>query len=324
MSDVDNCSYELFSDITNEEQLDYELQNFHTLFKRLIFIGNSGIGKSTFINMLYNNTIDLDKMLTPARTGNNSSGITDKINAYMNTYDKRLYIDTIGLTDNRLNETQIIIGLKTFLRNIVSGIHLMFIFINYGRIDSKDRKLFQLMCSIFNLNWYFNAAIIVVNTPPGITYSDWVDTLDDDLKYLQKSQEIILSNNMYGTNDIPLFSDIRSKALNDANRCINRSEKLLKPCDNLIEKFKDLLEILIPSVFLPDYRSIFKEMISQTTDNFCCLCKINMYDILFTLDCGHKFHKLCLIGWQQKHDICPKCEVFISITIAKSSYLDNY
>ena len=46
------------------------------------------------------------------------------------------------------------------------------------------------------------------------------------------------------------------------------------------------------------------------TNNLCLICLEGMIkgnDIIL-IDCGHKYHKDCLLAWFERKKICPECD----------------
>lgn len=41
----------------------------------------------------------------------------------------------------------------------------------------------------------------------------------------------------------------------------------------------------------------------------CCICMENMESGSLLLDCGHMFHKHCLVTWTQHSETCPLCRM---------------
>jgi hypothetical protein len=46
------------------------------------------------------------------------------------------------------------------------------------------------------------------------------------------------------------------------------------------------------------------------TNNLCLICldTMNTGDDIILIDCGHKYHKDCLLIWFERKKICPECD----------------
>ena len=46
------------------------------------------------------------------------------------------------------------------------------------------------------------------------------------------------------------------------------------------------------------------------TNNFCLICLDTMKkdNNIIMINCGHKYHKDCLLTWFEKKKICPECD----------------
>ena len=49
------------------------------------------------------------------------------------------------------------------------------------------------------------------------------------------------------------------------------------------------------------------------SNNECIICLDNMSinEKIIMIDCGHKYHKTCLLDWFQKKKICPVCDFIV-------------
>lgn len=293
----------------NEE----ERKSLDNNFKRIMFVGKSGIGKSTCVNMFYHKTINLDiASINPAKTSDSASGETDGISCYPNFNQRRIYIDTVGLTDDRYKPEEILSAIRTFIRGIVHGLNVICICINYGRIDSDERKTLKTMEVIFGSTLFKNATVIVFNSPvtANITREQWEKTLEQKTKKLAECKHVLFVNNTAGTNNIEEFKNLRNNLLNDFENVMdNESNNLFKPCDGFLERIYDFFQLLFPKILVPNYQKIFQEMWKEIEKD-CSLCKCSIKkEQEIILSCNHVFHAGCIRSWHQ-HQCqrpCPRC-----------------
>ncbi len=77
----------------------------HAQFRRVMFVGPTGVGKSTVLNMVYHKNPDLDHR-APATTSNSSVGVS-YFTEYYNWDHHEVLVDSIGFGDNRFTVDQI-------------------------------------------------------------------------------------------------------------------------------------------------------------------------------------------------------------------------
>jgi len=71
--------------------------------KNFFFFFLSFVGKSTIINSIINESIEIENLLKPAITNNDMHGCTIESTQYISKNGKYKLIDTVGLTDNRFD-----------------------------------------------------------------------------------------------------------------------------------------------------------------------------------------------------------------------------
>ena len=49
------------------------------------------------------------------------------------------------------------------------------------------------------------------------------------------------------------------------------------------------------------------------TNNLCLICldSMNKDNNIIMIDCGHKYHRDCLLTWFQRKKICPECDFLV-------------
>ena len=106
-----------------------------------------GTGKSTLINMLYNNSSAALEMKTPCPVGGTSMSVTKKANWY---FKKSVcYADTVGFGDPEQSDFKLASDLKSFIRRSEIGVHSIIITLRFGRLSKEERLNLDLITQIF-------------------------------------------------------------------------------------------------------------------------------------------------------------------------------
>lgn len=59
------------------------------------------------------------------------------------------------------------------------------------------------------------------------------------------------------------------------------------------------------------YQSFILEKDFETNECIICLENIMKGEEVTIIECGHLYHKVCLLEWFEKKKICPKCDFLV-------------
>jgi len=145
-----------------EKSILYTQPNFKTttlLDKNIFIFGNTGVGKSTIINSLINDSVDFEKLQKPAQVTNNSTGTTQKLTFYFGT--NCTYVDTIGFFDRNISENVIYEQLSNFVFKMDLKIHKVFYVLKNGKLKDEDLKMFNLLEYLFSIKIYDFVTLLI-------------------------------------------------------------------------------------------------------------------------------------------------------------------
>jgi len=251
--------------------------------KRVCFVGKSGIGKSTLINMLCNNTTDV--VDSPAKTANSTSCVTRELTSYA---IKDLWlIDSVALDANRCTNYEILAGLRQLIWQATAGLHVFAFCV--GSLDEtvrNDIKMLQLLLG----DRFKEILVVVMGTTT--TFDKWVETLDAETRVLAGVKKVLFVENS------------RQQFLTDFVEEAKKVERMIFPLKTI--DFDKLVAMYLPSLS-PEERSRAVPSFTDEHTNWCalCMCQVLSSDCQ-TSSCQHSFHLRCLSVWGSQ--ICPVCE----------------
>lgn len=120
--------------------------------KIVVVLGNTGTGKTTLINMLFNNDSNAENCIGPNSTGNTAAAVTKKPSWLFNLKDGRIFGDTIGFGDPDLNQEEVINSIRQFIRKFMVGFHVLIIVAKYGRINDGERANLLAIQGLYGAN----------------------------------------------------------------------------------------------------------------------------------------------------------------------------
>ena len=59
------------------------------------------------------------------------------------------------------------------------------------------------------------------------------------------------------------------------------------------------------------YQSFILNKDFESNECIICLENITKNEEVTIIECGHLYHKHCLMGWFEKKKICPKCDFLV-------------
>jgi len=297
--------------------------------KRVILIGGTGTGKSTLLNMLFNDDFSKSSCITPAMIGNTSMSVTHQTQCHINTKSGYLIYDTVGLGDPDLEDDQIVQQLRSFLRAVGIGIDLIIVVARYGRASKEARMNFELINEVFEKKWKENAILVLTHYEEEGTEAEnlekWMKSDPFITKSVEGFKKIILTNNSIGNLE-QYTIESRKKCLENIQNCISSSKGSVFP---IPLGFLEVLERIVMRYFSIYRRkvmalgSIAKRLAGLTdcrmTCGNCSICKNSIHlESLLTTNCNHVYHINCWNNQQQKVAClvcgCPITQIYINKT----------
>ncbi|CAF1257990.1 unnamed protein product [Adineta steineri] len=299
--------------------------------KRFLFIGPTGVGKSTLINILFNNDVKKASLSKPAGTSDGSAGLTACFTTYYNFPDYA-YTDTIGFGDNRFDKEQLLSILKATIKNSMVGYNRIYLCISYGRISIDIRYYIELLTVIFGkkiLKWctiVFTHCLDQTMTKEKYSESNKNDT--DIIDIINSAQNVIFGDNMTDNEIEHVLIMRRQRLLDNLHQDIQSSNSdYYSPQPESLLEWINAIYNMLTFRYAKKFKTGFEEiqkisltvvnlMMHQNFANYygeCPICLTDMWntDSVFT-KCHHIFHEKCINKWLNDGvSNCPKCRATV-------------
>ena len=136
--------------------------------KIILVIGPTGTGKSTIINMLYNNDFTMDACTKPFEVGGSADSVTKRPQWILKQETGMCYGDTVGLCDPTQSDLAVAMDLKRFIGKLQGGIHCLIIVARCGRVSREERANLATINEIFDSRWVENCVLVLTYYEGGL------------------------------------------------------------------------------------------------------------------------------------------------------------
>jgi GTPase SAR1 family protein len=279
-------------------------------FKRVLVLGRTGIGKSTIVNMLINDSADIESMMKPAKISDDVNGVTLRTTNYFSFRNKFILTDTIGFGDVNFSESQILKDIKQLTRALESGFNAIIAVARYGRQSEEDRLLMDILSRLLGDDWQ-KVSMLVITYGASQTVEDFFRTIEGDTEYkkfcMKFKRVIIVENGIDKNQQIEGIRRLeRELTLNDVKEFVSHSTGFIRPIpDDLLTILWDVWAMLKRSFNKIKKRTLLN-MTSPKLDNIVGECPVCL-DIIhleesFIPKCYHIIHDRC-----NRSEICCVC-----------------
>ena len=299
--------------------------------RRVLFIGPTGAGKSTLVNILINNKVTVEAMSSPAKADDTSSGQTAFFTTYYDFPDIA-YTDSIGFGDHRFNANDVMKSLKSVLKNASIGYNKIYICLEYGRISVDIRNYIDLIVNLFGkgvLQW--SSIIFTRCNDSAMTKEKYLmkNSQDTDIVTLINQMKTVIFGDNMTDNDPEMERFLYKRRQEFLNRIRQDLDETLKKeyfqlsKQNLIARVQKVAKIIFGSfpkviAMVSDIKAfasaVASAMQSSKYRNYygeCSICTENITDENKPVmtQCSHVYHEACLMQWVrvQVDKDCPIC-----------------
>lgn len=237
--------------------------------KIVIVLGTTGAGKSTIINMMFNEDYNKDACSQPLPIGNTADSVTKNEAWRFNPKDGRLYIDTIGFGDPSRPDFCVAKEIKDFIRNTNSGVHCILIVVRFGRLSTEERFNLHAIEALFDKRWAHVSCLVATHYDGDVgdaaekrEVDKWLGEDDEMKEFMTRiGNRIILTDNSLGRHEVA------NRPLR--KRCLERMNQFVNECDSLVGPApKNLTDMVLE--FLEIYFNFFQQRVNKKELKISC------------------------------------------------------
>ena len=293
--------------------------------KTVLVLGSTGTGKSTILNMLFNDEHMPDSCKNPLKTGNAAGSATKQTTTLFDHRKQHLYLDTVGLGDPELFNEEIVYDLRELVGRAKLGFHAVIVVAKFGRVSAAERANIRAITSMFAPGWKSNAALVLTHydgefdtESQAVALRNWAAGDRDMEELLKNFASVILADNSLGRNE-EANRPFRKACLSALQAFIASKKTTVQPAPKTffetIQTFLDiyfgLLRLRRNAERLSNCLQLLARSSRSTITGTCCICLENInLDELVQTSCGHPYHGLCIKREIEvrPNKICPYCK----------------
>lgn len=277
-------------------------------------IGETGVGKSTLANIIYNEGFSEDHCTKPFKVGSTAASVTRASSMQYNSVTKNCVIDTVGVGDPVLDEQDILGNVRSLVRNTAQGVNAVVVVMRMARVPHAARANMYVLEKLFAPRDLRSHGVLVLTHWEGEIGDEdgdltrWIGEDQEIKEMVSRFDKVILTNNqLRGKGADPDCREKCAKELLDFI-CGTTFKVKARPV-NLTELVVDLFRKF--GAFMWRRTLKVKDFMHKCGESgvptFCGECPACYEDIKMEdsahLPCNHSFHVECL-----RHQArCPIC-----------------
>lgn len=274
-----------------------QIQGIH-ISEKVVFIGKTGVGKSSLINMFYNDSSYHTDLLKPAIIGQSSLSTTKEYLKYFSAKSGTCYIDTVGLCDTK-NSHESFTQLSKFIRSL-HGCRSKIVFVlEAGKMTDETHSMINNLTLILGEDWTRKSLIIFTRARTDFDVDVWAqiektECSDDKLRAINKILEC--QDVQYIDNNLdPMFASLYDTL---RHKFFERCKSILKQKERYIEIHHDVIDIIVNIGKILNQNTIIEVDAMKTYVEKCPICQDE--DSSHYCSCGYGMCKNC-------RERCSKC-----------------
>ncbi|CAE7339251.1 Gimap4 [Symbiodinium natans] len=293
----------------------------------ILVVGETGTGKSTIVNMLYNQDSSVSCCQQPCQTGATASSVTKASAMHLNIRTGWLHVDTVGVGDPDLQTPDILDNIRKFIRDTSLGVHAVVVVMKMGRVSQGTRANMRLLEHLFHAEGVKSNGLLLLTHWQGELgeedkdLEEWMGEDKQIIDLVGRFNQVVLTNNQIRGR--AAYPECREQCLRKRRSFIDCQEAKIKArAVGLWEVFQDIVSSFFHS--LAGHVLSLQGLVvgSHNLPTFCGECAVCLEQTELStackLSCNHSFHERCLEGLTH----CPICRAEVTDVLSIFSLLD--
>ena len=272
--------------------------------------------------MIYNEDSSVDCCQSPFKTGSTAASVTKASNLQYNVRTRSFIIDTVGVGDPELDESEILGSVRNLIRHVARGVNAVVVVMKMARVPAATRANIYVLNKLFRDNDLKSHGVLVLTHWDGDlgeeeeSLKKWIGEDKEMSKMVKIFGQVILTNNQIKGRGV--YPECREKCLQQLLAFISeKKEKIKARPVNPFELVEDL--VLAFGRFLWKRTLSVKDLVMRLADadvklpTYCGECAVCLEPLemqhLQQLPCNHVYHAKCL----EDQSRCPLCRAPFSV-----------
>lgn len=272
--------------------------------------------------MIYNEDSSEDCCQHPFKTGSTAASVTKASNLQYNVRTSSIIIDTVGVGDPELEDSEILGCVRTLIRNVAGGVNAVVVVMKMARVPAATRANIHVLNKLFRQTDLKSHGVLVLTHWDGDLGEEeeslgrWIGGDQEMSKMVEIFGQVILTNNQIKGRGV--YPECREKCLKQLLAFISeKKEKIIPRPVNPYELVEDL--VVAFGKFLWKRTLSVGDLFLKLADSdaklptYCGECAVCLEALemehLRQLPCNDVFHAKCL----ENQSRCPLCRADFSI-----------
>ena len=250
--------------------------------------------------MIYNEDSSVDCCQSPFKTGSTAASVTKASNLQYNVRTRSFIIDTVGVGDPELDESEILGSVRNLIRQVARGVNAVVVVMKMARVPAATRANIYVLNRLFHPEDLKSHGVLVLTHwdvdlgEEEESLKNWIGEDHEMSQMVESFGQVILTNNQIKGRGV--YPECREKCLQQLLAFISeKKEKIKARPVNPLELVEDL--VLAFGKFLWKRTLSVKELITKLADNvklptYCGECAVCLEALeiqhLRQLPCNHE------------------------------------
>ena len=190
------------------------------------------VGKSTVVNMIYNEDSSADCCQRPFKTGSTAASVTKASNLQFNVRTSSIIIDTVGVGDPELEDSEILGSVRTLIRHVAKGVNAVVVVMKMARVPAATRANIYVLNKLFHPEDLKSHGVLVLTHWDGNlgeeeeSLKSWIAEDQTMSQMVESFGQVILTNNQIKGRGV--YPECREKCLHQLLTFISEKKEKIK------------------------------------------------------------------------------------------------